>query len=267
VALFSIEKTIQLSIMEACKFLIFILFLFVSNEGVNCKLGVEVKNPSSFIDGKVSTSHVFKEKIAGVGRLDFARQSRISPETIHEIVFVIKQRNIEELTAILHDVSDPKSINYGMHKTRQEVKDLTENPISRDVVVSYLRSTGATIVSETLDGQYVTANGPIRLWEDIFHTEFFMFHQTQDAHRNKLVRAEHYSIPAELDQHVHSVFNTIQMPVQLFGGYTKSPTPIPAVIDNRSNKKTTQYTRFQNNAITPDKLKVRGNKRHLLPKI
>jgi hypothetical protein len=261
VSLFSIiEKKIQRSIMEACKFLVFILFLFVNNEGVDCKLGDEDKNPSSFIDGKGTRGHVFKEKIAGVGRLDLARQSRISPGIDHEVVFVIKQRNIEELTAILHDVSDPKSMNYGKHKTREEVAGLTANPISRDAVVSYLTSTGATVVSETLNGEYVTVNGPIRLWEELFHTEFFMFHQTQaGGHMNKLMRAEHYSIPAELDQHVESVFNTIQMPVQLFGGHN---VPSVAMHDNnnRSNRKKSQsIISFYEKAITPDKLRAYYN--------
>jgi hypothetical protein len=67
VSLFSIiGTTIQRSIMEACRFLVFVLFLFVNNEGVDCKLGVEDKNPSPFIDGRGTRGHVFKEKIAGV---------------------------------------------------------------------------------------------------------------------------------------------------------------------------------------------------------
>jgi tripeptidyl-peptidase-1 len=164
------------------------------------------------------------------------------------------------LTAILHDVSDPKSMNYGKHKTGEEVAGLTANPISREAVVLYLTSNGATVVSETLNGEYVTVNGPIRLWEELFHTEFFMFHQTEaGGHMNKLVRAEHYSIPAELDQHVESVFNTIQMPLQLLGGHN-----VPSVAmhdnDNRINKKKTQQEiSFINKAITPDKLRAYYN--------
>jgi hypothetical protein len=259
--------------MEACKFLIFILFLFVNNEGVDCKLGVEDKDLSSFIDDKGTRGHIFKEKIAGVGRLDLQRQSRISPDMNHEVVFVIKQRNIEELTVILHDVSDPKSINYGKHKTRQEVKDLTANPSSRDALVSYLTSPsiGATIVSETSGGEYVTAKGPIKLWEEMFHNEFFLFHQiSQEGGQGRVrevVRAEHYSLPTELDQHVESVFNTIQMPSHEFGGGgggLNVPVPVPMhAIDERdrsNRKRSTAYTpQFIDNAITPDKLRVRGN--------
>jgi hypothetical protein len=235
--------------MKAIMFLIAILFLCINR--------TEGRNPfASFIDETVTGGHVFKERIAGVGRPDLARQSRVSPEMNHEVVFAIKQKNLEELTAILHDVSDPKSINYGKHKTRQEVADLTANLESRDAVVSYITSVGATIVSETLSGEFVIANGPIRLWEEMFHTEFFMFHQTQDVdHVQKLVRSEHYSIPAQLYLHVECVFNTIQMPLQSFGGPMISPVPIPD-IDNRNNKKRSEGTAFESNSITPDKLKV-----------
>jgi subtilase family serine protease len=203
--------------------------------------------------------HVFKERIAGLRRPDLIKLNRISPETDHKVIFVIKQRNLEELKRILHDVSDPSSINYGKHKTRQEVADLTANLISRDYLVSYLTSVGATDLSETLDGEYVTANAPIRLWEEMFHTEFFMFHQTQDLDRiKKFVRAEHYYIPVSLDAHVESVFNTVQMPIEMFGIPIILPEPIHDV-DNKNNKKETQGGVFFSGMITPDKLKVRSN--------
>jgi hypothetical protein len=167
------------------------------------------------------------------------------------------------LKRILHDVSDPNSINYGKHKTRQEVADLTANLISRDYLVSYLIKKGATVVSETLDGEYVTANAPIRLWEDIFHTEFFIFHQTQDVdHIKKYVRAEHYHIPTLLDAHVECVFNTVQMPFEMFGGPIISPEPMHDV-DNRNKKERTQGGIFQDGSITPDKLKVRSNRHYI----
>jgi hypothetical protein len=80
--------------------------------------------------------------------------------------------------------------------TRQKVADLTANSISHDIIVSFLTSVGATVVSKTLSGEYVTAKAYIRLLEEMFHKEFFMFHQTQDVdHRmQKFVRAEHYYI-------------------------------------------------------------------------
>jgi tripeptidyl-peptidase-1 len=214
----------------------------------------------SLDDNKAIKTHSFKRRITGYSRIGIAKQSRVSPEINHEVVFVIKQRNIEELKRILHDVSDMYSSNYGKHRTRQEVADLTANPISRDYLISFLTSKGANIVSETLSGEYVTANAPIRLWEEIFHTEFFIFHRTQDAkHVDKFVRAEYYYLPATLDSHVQCVFNTVQMPIKLHGGPIVVPEPLNKV-DNRNHKKRSQETSFVPNRITPDKLKVRLNR-------
>ena len=80
-------------------------------------------------------------------------------------------------------------------------------------MLEHLHATGATIVAETLGGEYITATAPIIVWEKMFKCEFFMFHQTQeDDVIKKVVRTESYSIPAILNDHVDSVFNTVEMP-------------------------------------------------------
>jgi subtilase family serine protease len=166
-------------------------------------------------------SHVFKERIARLdNRGDISKQSVISPDYTHEVIFVIKQKNIVELTRILHDVSNPSSPNYGHHLTKKEVSAMTSNPTSRDAVIAYLESSGAKVTAVSLDSEYVTASAPVRLWNDLFHTEFFLFHQTEmnNNKSKRLIRAEKYWIPRTLESHVESVFNTIQMPTKLFGG-------------------------------------------------
>ena len=102
--------------------------------------------------------------------------------------------------------------------TKEEVTNLTSNPIARDATVSYLTSSGATIVAETLNGEYVTANASIAVWERMLNTHFFTFHQLENNDIiRKVVRAESYSIPIGLQLYVDGTFNTIQMPPQYFG--------------------------------------------------
>jgi tripeptidyl-peptidase-1 len=250
----SVHEKVRKIELKATMFLFFILILLMSNgEGSQNMRGSKDRDLFSLNDDK--DTHVYKESIAGFNRKDLAKQSRISPEVNHEVIFSIKQRNIEELSRMLHDVSDPQSINYGKHKTRLEVAELTANLESRDVVVSYLTSIGATVVSETLSGEYVTANAPIRLWEEMFHTEFFTYHQTQaKGHIQKFVRAESYYLPISLDLHIESVFNTVQMPLKVFGGPMISP-----VIDDIDAKQRKLSEIYRANFITPDKLKVYYN--------
>ena len=131
----------------------------------------------------------------------------------HEVVFVIRQKNMEELTDFLHDVSDPSSDNYGQHMTRTGVSDLTSNPEGRDSVKEYLHVAGAAVVAVTLGGEYITASAPIGVWEKMFNCEFYMFHQTLENNVvNKVVRTESYSIPVHLSNHVESVFHTVDIP-------------------------------------------------------
>ena len=163
-------------------------------------------------------THVFKESIPMLSsRSDLQKRSRVHHDYIHEVVFFIRPKNMDELTRVLHDVSDPTSLNYGQHWTKEEVSDFTSNPEARDAVVSYLHSNGASVVSETLNGEYITANARIAVWEDIFDTEYFIFHQTMNEKSSrveKIVRTEQYSIPMQLDPHVEYVFNTIDVLIQ-----------------------------------------------------
>ena len=163
--------------------------------------------------------HVFMESAPRLNsRNDIQRMDRMASDFVHEVTFVIQQRNIPVLTAFLHDVSDPRSMNYGRHKTKQEVADMTSNYEAREAVLSHLILSGAMIVAETLHGEYITANASISVWESMFNTQFFMFHQSEDNKlTKKVVRAESYSIPSSLQQHVAGVFNTIQMPPQSRG--------------------------------------------------
>ena len=198
-------------------------------------------------------THVYRENIPQLlSRTDLEKLDRAVSATFHEVVFVIRQKNMGELTRILHDVSDPLSPNYGQHLTREEVAALTSNPESRDAVISYLSLKGASVVSETLSGDYITANAPVAVWEEMFNTEFFTFHKTHlDQRVERVVRAEKYWVPIELDMHVESVFNTIEMPVVLFG-------KLPKVVQHTDAHPTDKLTAslIYPGVITPAQIRV-----------
>ena len=174
----------------------------------------------------------------------------MSDDYVHEVIFVMKQKNMEELTRFLHDVSDPESVNYGQHMTGTAVSDLTYNSQGRESFLEYLHSTGATVVTETLGGEYITASAPIPVWERMFSCEFFMFHQTQENKITKrVVRTESYSIPVCLDNHVESVFRTVELPRENLSSLRS------AMIDPENEKFDLQATDY----ITPSKLRAAYN--------
>ena len=194
--------------------------------------------------------HIFREFAAGLSsRTDLVKQDRASPEHVHEIMFGIQQRNTDVLTERLHDISDPDSSNYGRHMTREEIEEISSNPESRDAVVRYLEESGATVISQSHHGEYVTAHAPISLWEELLNTEFFLFHHTQPKSDvvAALVRAEKYSVPNDLHEHVAAVHNVVQMPLAIWG------TPVMHGLNNNTGN---IYSNVVTGFITPEKIKT-----------
>ena len=172
-------------------------------------------------DGKGTSRHTFRQSAKeSMSHKDIVKLDRVSPTQLHDVIFFIQQRNIEELTKILYDVSDPISPNYGKHMTSKEIADLTASPEARSKVLTYLDAAGASIIAETLHGEYITARAPVSLWEDMLDTEFFTYavlpqkryRIEEDESIRNYIRTERYSVPTVLDAHIDSIFNTIQMP-------------------------------------------------------
>jgi Pro-kumamolisin, activation domain len=109
--------------------------------------------------------HVFKEFAAGLSsRADLVKRERVSHDHIHEVIFAIQQMNVNKLTELLQDVSDPDSPNYGKHRSRDEIEEIASNPASRNFLLQFLQNLGATIVSESMFGEYVTAKAPVSVY-------------------------------------------------------------------------------------------------------
>ena len=160
-------------------------------------------------------THVFKESMPHLSfRDDLLKKGRSEHDHIHEVMFAVQPRNMDELTRILHDVSDPYSENYGKHLKKEEMHNLISNPEACAEVTSYLHASGAISLTETPNGEYISASAPIAVWEKFFNTEFFVFQQTHlNGVTHEVVRAEHYSVPIEIHRHVNAVLNTVEMPV------------------------------------------------------
>ena len=160
------------------------------------------------------SSHIYKESIPLLSsRSDLIKQTSVQQDYIHELIFVVQQQNMGELTRILHDVSDPDSPNYGQHMSVEQVSAMTANPVAREAIVDYLHTNGAAVTKEILSGDLITASAPISVWEKVLDTKFYTFHQLQfEGDVREIVGAETYSIPRVLDSHLVSVLNVIEMP-------------------------------------------------------
>ena len=192
-------------------------------------------------------THVFRESAIQYSSDDVLKEDRVSQNQIHEVIIAVRQNNMDTLAALLDDISNPMSANYGQHMTRLEVACLTASPDSLDEIVRYLKAAGASVVAESLYGEFITARAPVHLWEKVFNTEFYSYSvrhaekigkKTKTASRKereetkyskkRYIRADRYSVPISLDAHVAFVLNTIQMPPLL----SQKPPPITQNIHN-----------------------------------
>ena len=120
-------------------------------------------------------------------------------------------------------VSDPTNKNkYGKFLNREQVKDLTANPVSTDFVVQFLKQNNVENVIPSSYGEYIKATAPVSVWEKLFATTFYTFNHVDSSIR-PVVRALEYSLPLVLVGHVAAVFNTVQLPPRL------APKPKPMV--------------------------------------
>ena len=124
----------------------------------------------------LNSLHAFRELATGLSaHADFVRGSRASPTEVHDVVFVVKEKNMEDLKRILFDVSDPDSPNYGNHLTPKQVEDLVSNPEAHQEVVAYLTAAGATVMHGQSKGECITARAEIGVWESMLNTEFHVY--------------------------------------------------------------------------------------------
>jgi tripeptidyl-peptidase I len=168
-------------------------------------------------------------------REDYIQREEANPNIYHEVVFAVKQRNLEKMEKLFHEVSDPRSPKYGQFWTREQVAALTANPIATEKINQFLGDNGATVVKSTTYGEYITAIAPISTWSKLFATKFYNFEHESKA--KTVARCAEYSLPKELVEYVEGVFNTVQLP---------SPVPLRASPILKSNSTLPSKT------ITPD---------------
>lgn len=145
-------------------------------------------------------------------REDYMQREESNIEEFHEVVFAVKQSNMNTLEKLFWELSDPSNPKYGKFLNRRQVADLTSNAKATESIQRFLTQNDINVVKTTPYGEYITAIAPIKKWNKLFATTFYQF-QNQDS-KKVVHRAPHYSLPSELAEHVEGVFNTVQLPLR-----------------------------------------------------
>lgn len=210
-----------------------------------------------------------------VRRHSFNQMKRAEKTALHEVVFAVRQINLDILEAELLYRSTPGSPLYQKWLSYPEITELVANDESADILLEALRSTvGVEISWESQRRDYIKAVAPISTWETFFDTEFHEWrdtaaattaattstvisremHMTNNINEDKttpatsratgadfpiFLRAERYTIPELIENHVSAVFNTVQPPPVILHHAVLHPSRSSATSSSSSGKRRT----------------------------
>lgn len=160
----------------------------------------------------VQAGHVLKEKNIFHMRPDYVQADRADVSQMHEVLFAVKQKNLDAAHDLLMQLADPTNEKYGKWLTRAEVGALTSNTDATSAIEQYLAQNGIEIVKKTLYGEYITAKAPIGTWEKVFATTFYNFKSSTSKKAPVVARSHEYSLDTVIADHVEAVFYTCQLP-------------------------------------------------------
>eukprot|EP01032_Pedospumella_encystans_P018132 gene18132-20648_t len=108
-------------------------------------------------------------------RPEITKKSRVQSDVLHRVVIVRKQNNLNKLEKILLDVSDPASTNYGNHLPKESIATLTANPEAVKYIKDFLVANNIHDWNASRYDDYISAVGPVHVWERLFDTQFYEF--------------------------------------------------------------------------------------------
>lgn len=132
-------------------------------------------------------------------------------EHLLELTFAVRQRGRQELLDTLLRVSDPKSEDYGLHLTLDEVNAMTA-PAAMDLqaVLDFLESHGASPKRATPNGDMVTAVMSVTSAERMLSARYEELVHTSGAKR---IRAPSgYKLPSRIADAIDFVSPTTHIP-------------------------------------------------------
>lgn len=152
-----------------------------------------------------------------IPRNDFVLHSEADQSSVHELVFSVAQKNLQVLDSMLLERSTPGSELYQQWLSFEEVGTITSNEEGALAVTNWLAENDVEVVWKSTHADYIKAAAPIRKWEELLHTNFFVYEDFSslsvgDGTATKFHRANQYSLPIEIFPHLSAVFNTVQVP-------------------------------------------------------
>ena len=146
-------------------------------------------------------------------RPDFIRKGRAVEYTDHEVLIAVKQLNIDVLEAEALNRNTPGHRNYRQWLSYNELGAIRDNIEGSQAIEDWL---SANNVEVTWSGVNMRATTTIGHWENLLMTTFHLYEDQKDGYGHRqLARAERYSLPASIREHVHAFFEVSELPARI----------------------------------------------------
>lgn len=179
-------------------------------------------------------------------RSSFTLIGEVDKDLTHTVVIAVKQNNIDILESTLIERSSPGSPLLRQWLSYDEVSVIISNPESTNAVIEWVKSlNNAQVLWSSPRGEYIKVSAPLSTWETTFSTIFYKWHDSSVPDGRDVIRAKEYTIPIELNGHISSVFNTIQVPPTYRKSTARKSQPVEP-----SGLKGRRLTSVASNAVT-----------------
>jgi len=144
-----------------------------------------------------------------------------------ELLFAVKQTNLDKLESTLMAVSDPDSPQYGKHLSNAAVHKLVA-PEGNHIgaVKTFLMDHGVLPVGVTSNEDFIRADVTVKQAEAILSTKYY---EMEHGSGRKVHRAMKYSLPEEVASALDFVSPTVHFPTPKKGGLkpnVEAPAPL-----------------------------------------
>jgi len=161
----------------------------------------------------------------------------------HEMIFAMRQYNLERLEAELMAVSTPGGPRYGKYLEFDEVDQFISTKATAKQVLQWVFANiqGARVTKTTTRGEYVRVRASVAAIEKALHTTFHYW--KSDDVGKVVLRCTKYRLPKQVAAQISTIFRTTDFPPLL--------KPLPRSLGSMGRNRTISQKAPASNLITP----------------
>ncbi|KAH8647697.1 putative Tripeptidyl-peptidase sed1 [Xylariales sp. PMI_506] len=165
--------------------------------------------PQGALDAPVATkrevpaTHALHERQMLYWGRTWQKRDKVPARTLLPMRIGLTQRNIDQGSSLLHEISNPKSVKYGKHLSSEEIVEMfAPDQASYDAVKTWLVSAGipADGISQSANKQWIQFDATVEEVEELLAADYHFYEHGPSG--SKSIAVDEYHVPIELRSHI-----------------------------------------------------------------